>query len=62
LSGVYKKIFILYARELVFEVLMRWLLLFAFALRVFSNSFDQVTPSSPEDIASLNADLLEGVQ
>ena len=37
---------------------MRWLVLFAIALRVFANSFDQVTPSAPDEIASLNADLL----
>jgi hypothetical protein len=37
---------------------MRWLVLFAFALRVFANSFDEVTPSVPEEIVSLNADLL----
>jgi RHS repeat-associated protein len=37
---------------------MRWLVLFAFALRVFANPFDEVTPSAPEEIASLNADLL----
>ena len=37
---------------------MRWLVLFAFALRGFANPFDEVTPSSPEEIASLNVDLL----
>ena len=37
---------------------MRWIVLFALALRVFANPFDEVTPSAPEEIASLNADLL----
>ena len=37
---------------------MRWLVLCAFALQVFANPFDGVTPSAPEEIASLNADLL----
>lgn len=37
---------------------MRWVLLFAFSLRVFANPFDAVTPSAPEEIASLNANLL----
>ena len=39
---------------------MQWLLLFAFALRVFASPFDEVTPSAPEEIACLNADLLVG--
>lgn len=37
---------------------MRWLALFAFALQVFASSFDEVAPSAPEEIASLNGDLL----
>jgi len=37
---------------------MRRLVLFAFALRVFATPFDEITPSAPEELASLNADLL----
>ncbi len=37
---------------------MHWLLLFVFTLRAFASPFDEVTPSSPEEIASLNTDLL----
>lgn len=37
---------------------MRWFVLLAIALRVFANPFDEMIPSAPEEIASLNADLL----
>lgn len=37
---------------------MRWLILLAFTFRVFANPFDEVVPSAPEEIASLNVDLL----
>jgi hypothetical protein len=37
---------------------MRWLLLFTFSFRLFAGSFDDVVPSSSEEILSLTTDLL----
>jgi len=37
---------------------MRWFVLLTFTIRIFASSFDEVAPSSPEEIASLNTDLL----
>ncbi len=37
---------------------MRWLLLFTFSFKLFAGSFDDVTPSSSEEILSLTTDLL----
>ena len=37
---------------------MRWLLLLVFSFRLFAESFDDVTPSSSEEILSLTTDLL----
>jgi hypothetical protein len=37
---------------------MRWFFLLTFSFRLFSASFDDVTPSSPEEILSLTTDLL----
>ena len=38
---------------------MKWiLLLISFSFRLFAGSFDEIIPSSPDEIASLNADLL----
>jgi RHS repeat-associated protein len=37
---------------------MRWLFLLAFSFRLFAESFDDVTPSSSEEILSLTTDLL----
>ena len=37
---------------------MRWLLSILLVCQSFATSFDEVTPSTPEEIASLNADLL----
>jgi hypothetical protein len=37
---------------------MRWMLLFVTTVRLFATSFDDMAPSEPEEIASLNSDLL----
>jgi hypothetical protein len=37
---------------------MRWLFLFAFSFKIFAGSFDDVAPSSPEEILSLTTDLV----
>lgn len=37
---------------------MRWIILFAFSFRLFAGSFDDVAPSSSEEILSLTTDLL----
>lgn len=37
---------------------MCWLLLLAFSSRLFAGSFDDITPSSSEEILSLTTDLL----
>ncbi len=42
----------------LFEVIMRWLLLFVFCSRVFAASFEDAVPSSPDETASLSTNLL----
>lgn len=37
---------------------MRWIALLTFALPVLAGTFDEIVPSTPDEIASLNADLL----
>lgn len=37
---------------------MRWFVLFATSLRLFAHPFDEVTPSTPEELVSLNTGLL----
>ena len=37
---------------------MRWFILFTLTFRLFASSFDEITPSSPEEILSLTSDLL----
>jgi len=57
-SDVYKKILMLYDRKLLCEVYMRRLILLVFGFRLFAGSFDEVTPSTSEEILSLTTDLL----
>ena len=37
---------------------MRWVILFAFGFRLFAGSFDEVAPSTSDEIFSLTTDLL----
>ena len=37
---------------------MRWFFLFGLSFRLFAGSFDDITPSSPDEILSLTSDLL----
>ena len=37
---------------------MRWFFILSFGVRLFAGSFDEVMPSSPEEILSLTSDLL----
>ena len=39
---------------------MHWLLLIGLTFRLCAGSFDEITPSTPDEIASLSADLLVG--
>ena len=37
---------------------MRWILFCAFSFRLFASSFEEVVPSTPDEIVTLNADLV----